>query len=152
MDPTLPVNWSLTMSSRIDEELADQRVFAWMLSLLGWLGFTLAAVGLYGLLAQSVSERTREFGIRIALGSDRAGIFGLVLRQAAWIGAFGTAAGLLLAFFGSRLIESQLYGVTRLDPAVYAGAAALLAAVVLVAGLWPAWTATRIQPVEALRE
>jgi putative ABC transport system permease protein len=152
VDPTLPVNWSVAMSSRIDEELSDQRVFAWMLSLLGWLGFTLAAVGLYGLLAQSVSERTREFGIRIALGSDRRGIFGLVLRQAGWIGALGTAIGLVLASVGSRLIESQLYGVTRLDPVVNASAAALLAGVVLAAGLWPARTATRIQPVEALRE
>jgi putative ABC transport system permease protein len=152
VDPTLPVNWSVAMTSRIDEELADQRVFAWMLSLLGWLGFTLAAVGLYGLLAQSVSERTREFGVRIALGSDRRGVFGLVLRQAAWIGALGTAAGLVLAYFGSQLIETRLYGVTRLDPLAYAAAAVALAVVVLLAGVWPARTATRIQPVEALRE
>ena len=119
--------------------------------MLGWLAFVLAAVGLYGLLAQSVAERTREFGIRMAIGSGRAHIFTLVIRQAVWIGALGTALGIGLAFLGSRLVESQLYGLTRLDPAVYLVAAASLAAVVLLAGLWPARTATRIEPVEALR-
>ena len=135
----------------IDRALSDRRVFAWVLSILGWLAFALAAVGLYGLLAQSVAERTREFGIRMAIGSGRAHIFTLVIRQAAWIGALGTALGIGLAFLGSRLVETQLYGLTRLDPAVYVVAAASLAVVVLLAGLWPARTATRIEPVEALR-
>jgi ABC-type antimicrobial peptide transport system permease subunit len=119
--------------------------------MLGWLAFALAAVGLYGLLAQLVAERTREFGVRMAIGSGRAHIFGIVIRQAVWIGALGTVLGIGLAFLGSRLVETQLYGLTRLDPAVYAVAAASLAAVVLLAGLWPARTATRIEPVEALR-
>lgn len=151
VDPTLPVQHSRALSAEIDRSLADRRVFAWMLSLLGWLGFVLAAVGLYGLLAQGVTERTRELGIRIALGSSRTRVFGLVLRQAVWIGTFGTAAGLMLAYFGSRLIDAQLVGVTRLDISVYLTAAASLAAVVLVASLWPARAATRIEPVEALR-
>lgn len=151
VDPTLPISYSRALRTSIDRTLSDRRVFAWVFSMLGWLAFVLAAVGLYGLLAQSVTERTREFGIRMAIGSGRAHIFTLVIRQAVWIGAKGTALGIGLAFLGSRLVESQLYGLTRLDPAVYLVAAASLAAVVLLAGLWPARTATRIEPVEALR-
>jgi predicted permease len=151
LDPTLPMQYSTALRTSIDRALSDRRVFAWVLSMLGWLAFVLAAVGLYGLLAQSVAERTREFGIRMAIGSGRAHIFMLVIRQAVWIGALGTALGIGLAFLGSRLVEAQLYGLTRLDPAVYIVAAASLTAVVLLAGLWPARTATRIEPVEALR-
>jgi hypothetical protein len=151
VDPTLPFRYSATLQTGIDRQLRDRIVFAWVFSMLGWLAFVLAAVGLYGLLAQSVAERRREFGIRMAIGSGRAHIFALVIRQAMWIGALGTVLGIGLAFLGSRLVETQLYGLTRLDPAVYAVAAASLAAVVLLAGLWPARTATRIEPVEALR-
>jgi putative ABC transport system permease protein len=151
VDPTLPIRLSAPLSVSIDRALGDRPVFAWILSLLGWLGFGLAAVGLYGLLAQSVAERTREFGIRMAIGSGRGRVFALVLRQALWIGAFGTAAGLALAAFGSRLVARQLFGVTSLKPSVYLTAAAALVLIVLVAGLWPARAATRIEPVEALR-
>jgi predicted permease len=151
VDPTLPIAYSTALRTSIDRALSDRRVFAWVLSMLGWLAFVLAAVGLYGLLAQSVAERTREFGIRMAIGSGRAHIFTLVIRQAVWIGVLGTALGLGLAFLGSRLVEAQLYGVTRLDPVIYVLAAASLATVVLLAGLRPAWTATRIEPVRALR-
>jgi predicted permease len=151
VDPTLPIQYSRALQTSVDRSQSDRRIFAWVLSMLGWLAFVLAAVGLYGLLAQSVAERTREFGIRMAIGSERVRIFTLVMRQALWIGALGTVLGSGLAFLGSRLVEAQLYGVTRVDPAVYAAAAASLGVVVLLAGLWPARTATRIEPVEALR-
>ncbi len=151
VDATLPVQYSRALRTSIDISLRDRRVFAWVLSMLGWLAVVLAAVGLYGLLAQSVAERTREFGIRMAIGSGRRHIFALVITQALWIGVLGTALGIGLAFVGSRLVEAQLYGVTRLDPVLYVMAAASLAVVVLLAGLWPARTATRIEPVEALR-
>jgi len=151
VDPTLPLRFSGRFDAEIEYKLADRITVAWMLSILGWLGFALAAVGLFGLLAQSVAERTREFGIRLAVGSGRPHIFGLVLRQAAWIGVVGTMAGLGLAAWGSRLIEAQLFGVTRWSPGAYLAAAAALIAVVLLAGLWPARTATRIEPVDALR-
>jgi putative ABC transport system permease protein len=151
VDPTLPIQYSRALQTSIERSQSDRRLFAWVLSMLGWLAFVLAAVGLYGLLAQSVVERTREFGIRMAIGSERGHIFKLVLRQALWIGALGTALGSGLAFLGSLLIEAQLYGVTRVDPAAYAAAAASLGVVVLLASLWPARAATRIEPVEALR-
>jgi hypothetical protein len=151
VDATLPVRLSSPLSVNIDRSLDDRRVFAWVLSLLGWLGFALAAVGLYGLLAQSVAERTREFGIRIAIGSGQGRIFSLVLRQALWIGALGTVAGLTLAAFGSRLVATQLFGVTSLEPRIYLGAAVALVTIVVLAGLWPARAATRVEPVDALR-
>ena len=151
VDPTLPLRFSGRFGAEIEYKLADRITFAWMLSILGWLGFALAAVGFFGLLAQSVAERTREFGIRLAVGSSRPHIFGLVLRQAAWIGVVGTVAGLGLAAWGSRLIEAQLFGVTRWSPGAYLVAAGALLVVVLLAGLWPARTATRIEPIDALR-
>ena len=147
-----PVSISQPLMRSIDSEVSEQRTFAWVLSLVGWTAFVLAAVGLYGLLAQSVTERTREFGIRLAIGAGRRRIFALVLRQAAWIGIVGVIAGLALAAFGTRLIETQLFGVTRLDPMVYVLVAPRFSwLIVFVAGVWPARTATRIQPVDALR-
>ena len=150
IDPSLPIA-AHPLTTLVGRELAGRRAFAWVLSLLGGLGFVVAGVGLYGLLSQSVSERTRELGIRMALGADRASVIGLVLRQAVWIAVFGSAAGLSLAAFGSRLVETQLFGVTRLEPWVYGASATGLTAVVLAASLWPARTATRIQPAQALR-
>lgn len=151
IDPTLPVRLSMPVENLIDRRLAQQRVFFWMLSLLGWIAFALAAVGLYGLLAQSVTERTREFGVRMALGSGRGRIFALVLRYAAWIAGLGGLAGLGLAAWGTRLIETQLYGVTRLDPMIYAAATLALIVIVFATAIWPARSATRIQPIDALR-
>ena len=151
VDASIPVSMSQPLMGSIDSEVSEQRTFAWVLSLVGWTAFVLAAVGLYGLLAQSVTERTREFGIRLAIGAGRPRIFALVLRQAAWIGVVGVIAGLTIAAFGTRLIESQLVGVTRLDSWTYVLSAAVLVAIVFIAGVWPARTATRIQPVDALR-
>lgn len=133
------------------QQVAQQRVFAWVVSLLGALGFVLAAVGLYGLLAQMVGERTRELGIRMALGADRWRIIRLVARQAAWVAVAGGIVGLSLAAVGSRLVEAHLFGLTRLEPWVYATSAAALVAVVFAASFWPARAATKVEPVEALR-
>jgi putative ABC transport system permease protein len=152
IDPTVPISGNQPLRAQtIDRRLASQRVFAWVLSLLGALGFVLAAVGLYGLLAQAVTERTREFGIRMAIGATRAQIYSLVLRYAALIAVIGSVAGLGLALVGSRVIEAQLWGVTARDPSTYATAALALLGVVFVAAAWPARLATRVEPVEALR-
>ena len=103
------------------------------------------------MLAQAVTERTREFGIRMAIGATRGQIYSLVLRYAALIAVIGGIAGLGLAMFGSRLIEAQLWGVTARDPSIYGTAALALLVVVFIAAAWPARVATRVEPVEALR-
>jgi putative ABC transport system permease protein len=151
LDPSLPVGDPVPLSVVMERQLADRRAFAAVLTLLGGLGFLLSAVGLYGLLAQMVVERTREFGIRMAIGADARRIIVVVLKQAMWIAALGSAAGLALAAFGSQVVEAQLFGLSRLEPWVYLASAAGLIAVVLIAALWPARAAVRIQPVEALR-
>ena len=151
IDAALPVAGNVPLQSVVDRRMVDQRLFAGVLSLLGALGFVLAAVGLYTLLAQTVSERTREFGIRMAIGASRRQVFALVVRYAMSIAAVGGATGVVLALFGTRLVESQLFRVTARDPLVYAAAAGALIIVVLLAAVWPARAATRVEPIEALR-
>jgi predicted permease len=151
IDPSLAMSPPRLLTDLLARQVANRRAFAWVLTLLGGLGFVLAAVGLYGLLAQIVSERTREIGIRMAIGADRRHVIGLVVRLAVWIAVLGGTAGLALAAFGSRLVESQLVGVRRFDPALYAVSVGLLGAVILAACLIPAARAARVDPVEVLR-
>jgi ABC-type antimicrobial peptide transport system permease subunit len=151
IDASLPVGDPVPLAVVMERQLADRRVFASVLTLLGGLGFLLSAVGLYGLLAQMVIERTKEFGIRMAIGADGRRIMAVVLEQAAWIAVLGSVAGLALAKMGSRVVEAQLFGLTRLEPWVYLTCAAGLVVIVLFAAIWPARAAVRIQPVQALR-
>jgi predicted permease len=150
-DPTIPLAPETTFAARIDRQLGQQRLFAWMLGLLGTIGFVLAGVGLHGLIGQTVVERRREFGIRLAIGAAPAGIVTLVLRRAALVLSVGLAAGLALAWFSGRLVESQLFGITSRDPMPYGVAAVLMIAVVILASISPAVTATRVDPIEVLR-
>ncbi len=151
IDPSLAIAPPRLLTDFLARQIANRRAFAWVLTLLGGLGFVLAAVGLYGLLAQIVTERAREFGIRMAIGADRRHVIGLVVRLAAWIAVIGGTAGLALAAFGSRLVETQLVGVGRFDPALYAVSVGLLGAVILAACLIPAARAARVDPVDVLR-
>ena len=111
LDPAIALAPERTMGGIIDMRLAQQRLFAWTLGALGTIGFVLAAVGLHGLVAQTVTERRRELGIRVAIGADRWRIMRLVLRQAAVVVSVGLAAGLTMAWFAGRYVESRLYGV-----------------------------------------
>jgi putative ABC transport system permease protein len=147
----IPLSAAQPLTTGMDRELGQQRVFAWMLSLLAALGFALAALGLYGLIAQATIERRREFGIRLALGASGADIVRLVARHAVTVSSFGIAIGLFLSYFGTRVIQSMLYGVSRLDPAVYLAAVATLTVVVALACFGPALRALRVQAVEVLR-
>jgi ABC-type antimicrobial peptide transport system permease subunit len=116
----------------------------------GAVALLLAAVGLYGVLAYQVSQRTREFGIRLALGGHAAGILGLVLREGAWLVVVGLAAGLAGAWALGGVVTSQLYDVGVLDPMVILMAAVVLAVTSLVACLGPARRAARVDPIVAL--
>lgn len=150
-DPTIPLASETTFAERIDRQLGQQRLFAWMLGLLGTIGFVLAAVGLHGLIGQTVVERRREFGIRLAIGAAPMGIVTLVLRRAALVLSGGLAAGLALAWSSGRLVESQLFGITSRDPMPYGVAVLLMIAVVGLASASQAVAATRVDPVEVLK-
>ena len=133
------------------DSIAQPRLLTGLLFGFGMLALLLGAVGLYGVMAYGTVQRTREFGVRLALGARTGQVLGLVARDAVRLAGMGVAVGLAGAFALTRLLESQLYGVTPIDPIVFAGAALLLAAVALAAALAPALRAARTDPMEALR-
>jgi predicted permease len=151
IDTELPLFDIRTMEERVGDSLTNRRTPMLLTAMFSAVALLLAAVGIYGVLAYLVQMREKEIGIRVALGSGTAGVFGLVLREGVAILAIGVAAGLAGAFALSRFIESQLYQVSAADPVVLLLVAAVLSAVALVACLIPARRATRIDPVEALR-
>jgi predicted permease len=130
---------------------APTRIGALLLGAFGLLALLLAAVGLYGVIAYSVSMRTREMGVRMALGARPADVVGLVLRQGGRLALVGIAAGAVLAALVGRVLGALLYGVSSLDPLAYGIAATVLLAVAALATAVPAWTASRIDPLRALR-
>jgi predicted permease len=152
LDPSVPVFSTGTMTQFVEERMAEQRLRAWLFGVLSAIGFVLAAVGIYSLVSQAVTDRTREFGIRRAVGASTTQVVQHVLRQAAIVIAIGVPIGVAIAVFGSRLIEGQLFGVAPTSPVVYATAALGLGAVVLLACVAPARRATRVDPAHVLRE
>jgi ABC-type antimicrobial peptide transport system permease subunit len=150
LDRELPLFDVLNMGERIDSSLAERRASMLLTAGFGAVALLLAAVGIYGVLAYLVQLRTREIGIRVALGSEPAGILRLVLRDGLWLMIAGLALGVAGAVALRRLIESQLHGVSSLDPTVLALVVALLASVSLVASVIPALRATRIDVARAL--
>ena len=147
----VPLSTPRPLTAGIDREVSQQRVFAWMLTSLSLLGFALAALGLYGLVAQSTIERRREFGIRLAIGAARLDIARLVWRYALTVSSAGALVGVCLSYFGTRVIRHLLFGVSPLDPLTYAAAIVTLLVVVALACIGPAVRALRVQPVEVLR-
>jgi predicted permease len=145
--------WRLrTGAQALAEEEDTPRFLVTLMTLLAGIAMTLAAVGLYGVLAYSVTRRRRELGIRIALGADHGRVRGMVLRQGLAVAAFGVVLGLVAAWALAGAIESLLYELEPRDPATFAATAALLLAVALVASLLPARRATGVDPAEVLRE
>ena len=151
MEPALLIEHAQTMQGRIDESVAPRRLNLVVLGLFAMLALLLSAVGLYGVVAFAVRQRTQEFGIRMALGATSGNVVLLVLRQGLGLAAIGLALGIPAAIAGSRLLTSLLFGVTGTDPAVLAGVALLVTSVALAACWIPAWRATQVAPTEALR-
>jgi putative ABC transport system permease protein len=152
LDPALPVANVNTMESLVADSLAMPRLLSRLMAAFAGAALLMAAIGIYGLMSYSVSERTREFGIRSALGAGAGDVLRLVMKQAAWLTAISLAAGTAAAYGVARLIGSLLFGVAPGDVSTFAGTALLLALVSLAAGFLPARRATRVNPVIALRE
>jgi predicted permease len=140
-----------TMQNHLGVALAPGRIAAALFAIFGGLALLLAVVGLYGVVSYSVSQQTREIGIRLALGADRHDIVRLVVGRGLLLTGTGVAAGLALAFVATGVLSSLLFGVGSHDPATFAGVSILFAAVALVASYIPARRASRVDPVVALR-
>ncbi len=151
LEPRLPALKLLTMRQQIDAEIADTRVLALLASAMGALAGLLAAIGLYGVLSYQVAARTREIGLRIAVGASRARVMRLVLRQTLRLAALGMLGGALLAMGAAHLLRAQITGLAPAPAWLYAAAALLLLGSALAASLIPATRAARIEPMEALR-
>jgi predicted permease len=151
IDSKLPVRNLKTMQAQIEENLIAERLLSFLTGSFAGLATLLAAIGLYGVLAYNVSRRTREIGIRMALGAEAGHVRGLIVKEVAVMIAIGTAAGFALAAGAGLVIRSQLYGLPYWDPPVYASAAAVLWIVALAAAYIPARRATRVDPMVALR-
>ena len=151
VDPAMPVFDVSTETALRDDNLRDQRLLADLAAAFAALAVFLAAVGLYGAISYSVSRRTAEIGIRMALGADRGRVVAQVLRESFLLVGGGMAMGIALAMAAARLIASQLYGLAPRDPATLASAAVVIVAVTMVASFVPARRASRIDPMAALR-
>jgi putative ABC transport system permease protein len=135
----------------IDDAVAPRRLITQLLSFFSTLALTLSALGLYGVIAYSVGQRTQEIGIRMAVGAQRGDVLQLILRGGLRLIVLGVIFGLLASLALTRVLQSLLFGVTAHDPLIFAGIAALLVGVGAAACLYPALRATRIDPISALR-
>jgi predicted permease len=151
MDPTLPIVQMRTMEDVIDASVTRQRFLSELLGIFAVVALLLAAIGTYGILAYMVTERSREIGIRMALGAARGEIVQLVMGQGMTIAGIGIVIGLIGAMILSRLTTTLLYGVTPSDPATYATVAVVIVVVATIACLVPLRRATRVDPLEAIR-
>jgi ABC-type antimicrobial peptide transport system permease subunit len=151
IDPNLTINHIRTMQEQIDLSFDQERAVASLAGMFGVVALILAAIGLYGVTAYSVAQRTNEIGIRMVLGADRGKVLGLVLRGAFQRVAIGLLLGLPLAVGAGKLISAQLYGVSSWDPTALTIAAVALAICSFFAAIIPANRAASIQPMKALR-
>jgi putative ABC transport system permease protein len=140
-----------TMDQVVQKSMAAKGFLLGLLMVFAGIALTLAAIGIYGVMSYLVEQRTREIGIRIALGAGRGAVVRLVVRYGMTLGAIGIAIGLAVAVGLSRVLSSLLFGVQATDPATFVGVALVLGVVALVASWIPAHRATHIDPVNALR-
>ena len=151
MDAQQPVYEARTVSQLIEVwELFGMRLAANMMGALGFLALALASVGLYGVLAYAVRQRTHEIGVRIALGATQGAVQFAVVRRGMILAGIGLAIGLVISMAATRAIAILLYGVHATDPATFAGAAFALLAIAFAASYLPAWRAARVDPIQTL--
>ncbi|MEM7587769.1 MAG: ABC transporter permease [Acidobacteriota bacterium] len=151
LDPELPAYSVTTLDAQLRESLSTRRVSMVLLVAFGALATVLAAIGIYGVLAFSIAQRLRELGIRMALGARPGQVLQMVLRQGLTLVGMGVVIGILAALALGRLLSSMLFGVQAADPMTLAAVSLLLLTVALIACTRPAWRATRVDPIEALR-
>ena len=151
IDPAIVLFDAQSMTEYISASLFGAKIAANLLSLLSGIGLLLAAMGLYGVMAYSVAQRTREFGVRVAMGARPRDILRLILRESGTLTISGMAAGLILAALSARIVANAIYGVSPLDPLTYGAVGLVLAAVALAASYVPARRATKVDPMVALR-
>jgi predicted permease len=151
LDANLPVAGVSTLRDQVALSLFPARVAAWTLGSFGLLALLLAAIGIYGIVSYSVAQRTREIGVRMALGARQGDVLRLVLGQGLIVIAAGVAIGLLIAFGSTRVLAGFLYGVGATDAATFVGVPLVLGLVALVASYLPARRATKVDPLVALR-
>jgi putative ABC transport system permease protein len=151
IDPNVAMVGAVPLAEHIVETLFAEKVAASLLSTLGGLALLLAAVGLYSVMAYSVSQRTHEMGIRMALGAEPGHVLKLVVSQGLTLILMGLGAGLAATLAFTRVLGSFLYGTAATDPATFIAVCSLLASVALLASYIPALRATKVDPMEALR-
>jgi ABC-type antimicrobial peptide transport system permease subunit len=151
IDPQVAIPELKSLDEQVSESVASDRFQTMLLSSFGGAALLLALLGVYGVLAYSVSLRQQEFGVRIALGSDKSRLILLVLRQAALPVAAGAGIGLALAFVAARWVRSQLYETQPADPLAIAGSLILLLVAAALAAILPARKAARVDPIQVLR-
>ncbi len=151
IDASVPIANVRSMNEVLATALATPRLTGFLLSVFAAIALALAAVGIYGVLAYVVSQRTQEIGIRLAIGADRSQVLGMVMRHGLWLAAIGIAGGLAGAFMLTRAMESLLYQVRPNDPLTFASVAMAVMLVALASSFLPAWRATRVSPTTALR-
>jgi putative ABC transport system permease protein len=151
VDPDMPLAGMRTVDDIVSESLAIERFSVVLFASFGALGLLLAAVGIYGVMAFAVAQRTHEFGVRMALGAQRSRVISQVLKEGTILAISGTLIGLAGAYLVGRAMQSTLYGVDALDVRAFTGVSLLLLAAALLACWFPAWRASRVEPLEALR-
>jgi predicted permease len=151
LDSNVPIYAMRTMDEQISNSLSTERMIASLSTVFGFVATVLAIIGLYGVMSYSVAQRTREIGIRMALGAEQGKVIGMVMREVVMLIAIGVAVGVPAALVLTRVVKSQLYGLEAHDPWTLGLATALLAMVACAAGYVPALRASRVDPMKALR-
>jgi predicted permease len=151
IDPDLPITDVRTQLQQIAASMQQERMFASLTAGFGILALALACVGIYGIMAYTVSMRTNEIGVRLALGAARGQIQAIILRETGWLTLCGVVVGLLVTLASIRTVASMLYGLTPKDPITLGAPVILLLFVAFIAGWIPAYRASRVDPAEALR-